>query len=158
MEMKSFSRNEIIFRQGDPSDCMYSVEGGRVGIFLDYGGKNETKLTDLCPGQYFGEMGLIDDSPRSASAVALEDATAVAVIREADAKELFRENPTQMLNILEQMCSRLRRVSRDYAEACRTVRDVVDTEKAAQQKRDSLKHRMAKLLAGFDDFRSDAAN
>ena len=48
MELK-VKKNEVIFRQGDPSDCMYRIEDGRVGIFLDYGTANQTKLAELKP-------------------------------------------------------------------------------------------------------------
>ena len=63
---------------------MYVIQKGCVSILLDYGGVNETKLTELGSGQYFGEMGLLDHSSRSATAVALQDDTILAVIREED--------------------------------------------------------------------------
>ena len=149
MEQKTFKQNDVIFRQGDAADCMYAVRTGSVGIFLDFGGPSELKLTELHAGQYLGEMGLLDSAPRSATAVALSDGTALDVIAESDFRAVFDENPEQFLNMLQQMSSRLRRVTRDYAEACRTVADVVEAEKAGEEKSDALRHRIAKTLAGY---------
>lgn len=155
MEQKIFHQNELIFRQGDAADCMYAVRGGCVGIFLDYGGPGETKLTELREGQYFGEMGLLDSAPRSATAVSLSDGTALERINDEDFQTFFEENPDQIVNMLQQMCSRLRRVTRNYDEACRTVHDVVEAEKAGAEKSDALKHRIEKTLAGYESTASD---
>ena len=59
MERKKYGKNEVIFRQGDPSGCMYRIESGKVGIVLDYESTVETDLTELAAGQFLGEMGLI---------------------------------------------------------------------------------------------------
>ena len=155
MEQKSLSQNQVIFRQGDAADCMYVVRGGCVGIFLDYGGSGETKLTELCEGQYFGEMGLLDSAPRSATAVSLSDGTVLECITDEDFQTFFEENTNQIVNMLQQMCSRLRRVTRNYDEACRTVHDVVEAEKTGAEKNEALKHRIAKTLAGYENAASD---
>ena len=155
MEQKIFSKNQIIFRQGDAADCMYAVRGGCVGIFLDYGGSGETKLNELGEGQYFGEMGLLDSAPRSATAVSLSDGTVLERIADDGFQDFFEENPNQIVNMLAQMCARLRRVTRNYDEACRTVHDVVEAEKAGAEKSEALKHRIAKTLAGYESAASD---
>ena len=151
MEQKTFRQNDVIFRQGDAADCMYAVRGGSVGVYLDFGGPGELKLNELHAGQYLGEMGLLDSAPRSATAVALSDDTALDVIAESDFRAVFEENPEQFMYMLQQMCSRLRRLTRDYAEACRTVADVVEAEKAGEEKSDALRHRIAKTLAGYQN-------
>ena len=151
MEKKTFKQNDVIFRQGDAADCMYAVRSGAVGVYLDFGGPGELKLTELHTGQYIGEMGLLDSAPRSATAVALSDDTTLDVITEQGFQAAFDENPEQFINMLQQMSSRLRRVTRDYAEACRTVADVVEAEKAGEEKSDALKHRIAKTLAGYQN-------
>ncbi len=156
MNTVSYHAGETIFRQGDHSATMYVIQKGCVSILLDYGGVNETKLTELGSGQYFGEMGLLDHSSRSATAVALQDDTILAVIREEDFDAFFRDSPERVLKIFRQMHARLRRIKRDYTEACRTVRDVVETEKTAQEKSGSLKHRLSKLLAGYEEHKEQA--
>ena len=149
MELK-VKKNEVIFRQGDPSDCMYRIEDGRVGIFLDYGTANQTKLAELTAGQFLGEMGLLDSAPRSAAAVSLAEDTRLRVIDEANFGRSLAEDSESMLALLQQMSMRLRRISRDYADACRTVSDVMEAEAAGIEKDAALKNRIAKTLAGFE--------
>ena len=74
MNIKSYDKGAVIFRQGDPGDCMYDIQFGKVGIFDHYGEPDEKKIADLYIDQIFGEMGLLDHAPRSATAVALEKA------------------------------------------------------------------------------------
>lgn len=149
MELK-LKKNEVIFRQGDPSDCMYRIEEGRVGIFLDYGTADQRKLTELTAGQFLGEMGLLDSAKRSAAAVSLAEGTRLQVIDEANFGRSLAEDPDSMLSLLQQMSMRLRRISRDYADACRTVSDVMEAEKAGKQRDAVLQNRIAKTLAGLE--------
>ena len=150
MEQRHYRKGECIFHQGDPSSCMYQIENGTVGIFLNYGKDNQTQLTQLGAGQFLGEMGLLDTAPRSAAAISLSDDTALLVIDEASFSQYLSREPDKVRALLQQMSTRLRRISRDCADACRTVSDVVEAEKLGQQKDPALKNRIAKTLAGFE--------
>ncbi len=150
MELKQLKQDEVIFRQGDASACMFRVSRGKVGIFLDYGGPHQSRLTELGPGRYFGEMGLLDQAPRSATAVALSGDTVVQVIREGDFALCFEENPAGMLALLRDMSMRLRRISRSCAEACQTVSEVVEAGKTGEPRSAALENRIAKTLAGYE--------
>ena len=75
MDVKSYPRGAIVFRQGDAGECMYEIQNGSVGIYYDYKGPNEKKIAHLTSSDVFGEMGLLDRAPRSATAVVLEDDT-----------------------------------------------------------------------------------
>ena len=150
MDQKTFNNGEIIFRQGDNSDCMYSVHSGKVGIFLDYGGPSETKLSELHSNQFLGEMGMLDSAPRSATAVALENGTVLEIITEADFQRFFEANPDRVMLMMMQMCSRLRRTTRDYIGACRTVHDAVEAEKTGAEKSRSLQARITKYTISGD--------
>src|SRR5689334_1977139 len=67
------TRNEMIFGQGDAGDGLYVVVNGLVGISRQ-GPDGDELLLALCePGDYFGDLALVDGAPRSASAVALEN-------------------------------------------------------------------------------------
>ena len=150
MELKHFKMAEVIFREGDPSNCMFRIENGKVGVFLGYGENRQTKLTELLPGQFLGEMGLLDKAPRSATAVSLCDDTRLRVIDEENFNRIFAENPDDMLFLLQQMSMRLRRISRDYADACRTVSDVVAAKADGTPPDAALQNRIAKTLAGYE--------
>ena len=152
---QNYKNGELIFRQGETGSCMYVIQSGKVGIYLNYGESEQTKLTELSVGQFLGEMGLLDKLPRSATAISLSDDTALEVIDEANFEQSFAENPAKMLSLLQQMSVRLRRISRDYGDACRTVSDVVEAEKAGKEKDAALRNRIAKTLAGFAVSRLD---
>ena len=111
-ESKQYRLNEIVFRQGDESAFMYRVLHGKVGLFLDYGSSDEVKLAELLENQIFGEMGLLDHVPRSATAVVLEEETELETFTEEDASGFFEQNPESGMLLLMQMCSRLRSTTR----------------------------------------------
>jgi len=66
---------ETIFRELDPSDALYIVEYGKVVVSKHVSGQTDIVLTRFSPGDFFGEMGLFDAAPRSASAHAELDTT-----------------------------------------------------------------------------------
>src|SRR5688572_12886015 len=68
---QQFTDGEIIFREGDPGDGMYLVQRGTVQISALVGSDQRQVLTKLPAGEVFGEMAVLDDQPRSASASAV---------------------------------------------------------------------------------------
>ncbi|MCR5089576.1 MAG: cyclic nucleotide-binding domain-containing protein [Oscillospiraceae bacterium] len=151
MELKECRKGEIIFREGDAGDCMYSVQWGNVGIFLNYGTADEKELATFLPDNYFGEMSLLDKAPRSATAVALTNDTVLEVITEEAFNEYFEKNPAKVLQIVQQMCHRLRKTTNDYIEACQTVYETVEAEKAGQKKSAGLLDRIKKFVGLYKD-------
>ena len=137
-EIRTYRPGEVIFRQGDPGDCMYDIQFGKVGIYYNYGKPDEKLLSELFPDQLFGEMGLLEHAPRSATAVSLADQTALAVVTEEGFYEFFEKNPPKVLMLMQQMTERLRRTTKDYLEACSTVCESVSAEKAGKPKSKSL--------------------
>lgn len=93
MSSRSFSKNEVIFRQGDDAQEMFDIVSGSVGVYINYGQENETQLTVLKAGNFLGEMGLIENYPRSATAVAMEDGTKLQVIDDAEFSHILRISP-----------------------------------------------------------------
>ena len=74
---RSVAARELVFRQGDPGDLFYVIEDGRVEISIDGEGVN-----DLWPGEAFGEIALLRDVPRTATAKAVEDTRLLALDRD----------------------------------------------------------------------------
>ena len=78
---RSFQQGEVIFREGDPGDCAYIVESGGVEIsMLQQHGQRAT-VSRIGEGGLFGEMAVIDDQPRTATAIALSPTTLVSISR-----------------------------------------------------------------------------
>ena len=119
---------KLIFREGTEADCMYYVESGSVAIYADYETDSEKLLTTLKAGQFFGEMGMIEKMPRSATAVAVADETALKIITEPDLEQLCSRAPAMVLMAMQHLSSRLRALTNDYVKACQTVEKMVEAE------------------------------
>ena len=117
-EVLSFRRGDIVFREGDVGNYMYAIYAGSVGIYVSYGSQQENKLTQLYTNSFFGEMGLISNEKRSATAVVEEDGTTLEAIRAEDLEGLFKTNPAKINMILCHLSNRLRRLTVDYVNAC----------------------------------------
>ena len=152
MDIRTYNKNAVVFRQGDAGDCMYDIQFGRIGIFDDYGGPDQQKIAELSANQIFGEMGVLDDVPRSATAVALEDGTVLSVITEKEFSDYFEKQPAKVLVLMQQMSQRLRRTTKDYLDGCRAVYEAVWADKAGTVKSEETKsilNRLAELYKGF---------
>ena len=121
-----FFEGTTIFKEGDKGDGFYDIQSGTVGIFANYGTESEKKLTEIKAGHIFGEMAIIDDSPRSATAIALTDVDAARIDAE-NIEAYFAENPDRVTFIISELDERIVRLSKDYGE-------VIDALKATYLK------------------------
>ena len=121
LPVKYYNAGEIIFREGDESVFMYQIHSGSVSIFVNYGSSEETKLTTLYTNAFFGEMGLVSNDKRSATAVVAENETVLEAIRAEDFEALFKANPLKVEMILGHLANRLRRLTADYFGLCWTA-------------------------------------
>ena len=103
--LQRFERDACIFMQDDEGKCMYVVRSGVVAIVA-----SGVILENVGPNGIFGEMSLIDGSPRSATAIARE-ATEVAVVDEKSFLVLVERNPAFALDLLRRLAERLRRTN-----------------------------------------------
>ena len=128
MEIKTYKKGEILFRQGDPGDCLYDIQSGKVGVYAKYGTAEQKLLKTCYPDQYLGEMGLLDHAPRSATAVALEDGTSLTVITEESFGAFFEKDPARILMVMQQMSSDLRRRTNEYVRVCKEIQELSGKE------------------------------
>ena len=124
-KVEEYPAGTVICTEGLIGNCLYDIHWGRVGIYRGYGTDEEIKLTELYPNTFFGEMGLINNAPRTATAVALEDTT-LEVILEEDLKELFEKNPVKAGMIMAHLSKRLRGLTYQYESACELVCSILD--------------------------------
>jgi len=128
-----FDQNQVVFRQGDPGDSIYYIAWGTVGIYTDYGTENQKELTTLGEDHFFGELGLIEKLPRSATVTALENGTILNRITEESLDEMFVSHPAIIMKLLIHISSRLRKLTIDYVKACRTVTRMITEEEGRPQ-------------------------
>lgn len=103
---KTLKKGEIIFHEGNPSDCAYIIGAGSIEILESTPGGQKV-LGILEDNEIFGEMGLIDGLPRSATARALKDSV-VYVLTSETFDNLVLNNPESLLPIMKILTSRLR--------------------------------------------------
>jgi len=104
---KPFKAGQMIFNQGDVGTEMYIVASGHVNIHLPGDASRRVSLKDIASGEYFGELALFDDKPRSASALATTDATLLELSR-ATLSGYLERRPRAAMAILRTMSERLR--------------------------------------------------
>lgn len=104
---RSYPRNSVILFEDDPGDALYVVISGLVKVVLIGEDGREVILSVLKEGDFFGEMSLIDDQPRSAHVIAMEDSN-LLVMRREDFQHRLREAPGVALGMLRAMSHRLR--------------------------------------------------
>jgi CRP-like cAMP-binding protein len=81
LRRRRFRRSEVIFHQGDPGDSLHIVAAGSVKILLPSAEGDEAIIATLRPGDFFGELALLDGAPRSATATALDQADTLVLPR-----------------------------------------------------------------------------
>lgn len=108
-ERISFEANEYFFHQGDVSDAAYVVLSGAVQVILESNGTC-LKVAELPRGSVVGEMGILTDSPRSASIVAAEPTEALR-IRKDLFFDLLNEFPKLAIAVMRDIAIRLERTN-----------------------------------------------
>ncbi len=114
LHRRSWGTDEVIVQEGDPGVGMYLIVSGEVKIVQQGDDGGAQQLATLVGGDFFGEQALLDQSPRTASAIAVEPCSAIGFFR-PDLMEIIESNPRLGLKIvmrLSQMIStRLRQTN-----------------------------------------------
>jgi len=108
MREKTYPRGSVIVFEDDPGDSLFIVREGRVKVVLVAEDGREVILGVLGVGEYFGELSLIDDQPRSAHVIAMEDSV-LLVLRREDFRKRVESSPRVAWSLLHELSRRLRR-------------------------------------------------
>lgn len=111
---KSYNPGDTIFREGDMGNEMFIIQSGKVKITKQLKDGVEKTLVILGPGDFFGEMAVIDKDVRSANAVAIEAARLIALDEEVFEMHM-QTNPKIVKKILKNLTSRLRESNQQIA-------------------------------------------
>lgn len=110
MTLQHFTAGHTLFHKGDVGDTMYIIISGRIRIFTTDKYGNEITLNYLEPPQIFGDFSIVDEQPRSASAMIDEAAALLTLTRDAFMKFL-PEHPTVGLAMIRNMADQVRHVT-----------------------------------------------
>jgi len=103
-----YRKSEVIFEEGSTGSEMYLIRSGKVLLSVRQNETQQTPLVVLNPGDFFGEMALVDDSPRSATASAIEENTELIIMDRARFLFMVRQQPEFALSLMHTLCQRLR--------------------------------------------------
>ena len=109
-----FEAGQTIFSEGDPSNLTYKVITGSVDITIIDRNGDESQLASVGPDEVFGEMGIIDPAPRSATAVARERTACVSYTAD-EVIELMSSDPSEAIGLIKSLILRLRNSNRKLA-------------------------------------------
>jgi len=115
MRIRRFRRGETVFHVGDPGDALFIVVSGAIKITLPAETGDEAILATLRPGDFFGELALLDGAPRSATAVAIE-ATETYILARDRFRELIANEPIMRDTVLATLAAEVRRLTHHVEE------------------------------------------
>src|ERR1700752_1192173 len=115
MRVRRFRRGETVFHLGDPGDALFIVMSGSIKITLPADTGDEAILATLRPGDFFGELALLDGAPRSATAIAIE-ATETYILARDRFRELIANEPIMRDTVLATLAAEVRRLTHHVEE------------------------------------------
>jgi CRP/FNR family cyclic AMP-dependent transcriptional regulator len=115
MRVRRFRRGETVFHLGDPGDALFIVMSGSIKIVLPADSGDEAILATLRPGDFFGELALLDGAPRSATAVAIESSETYVLARDRF-RELISTEPVMREAVLATLAAEVRRLTHHVEE------------------------------------------
>jgi CRP/FNR family transcriptional regulator, cyclic AMP receptor protein len=118
---------QTLFRAGDAGNAMYLIERGQVQISVKAADGHEINVAELGPGDFFGEMAMLDGQPRSANATAMEDSR-LAILSRKHFLSFMEGNSKVALQMLSALAHRLRQT--DELLQRRVARNVNEEEAA----------------------------
>ena len=142
---RSFPRNRTIVSEGEPSQSLYILLSGRAKVQRSDAEGKEVILAMIGPGEFFGEMSLIDDAPRSASVITVEPCDFISIQKDSF-KSMLAQSPDLAMQIMRGLVRRLREADKKietlalldvYGRVARVLLDfseVVDGERVVKSK------------------------
>jgi CRP-like cAMP-binding protein len=129
---RQYKNAEVIFWQNEPGVGMYIVQRGEVGIFQDYDTPQQKQLARLSQGEFFGEMALLEDDNRSATAVALSESQLLGIFH-PDLFDLFERKPELGIKVLVPLANMLaQRLRKTNLELQQSIKNRPQSKKEKQ--------------------------
>src|SRR5438552_12547849 len=113
--LQTYQAGRNIFQEGDPGDGLYVIVEGKVQITFLVGQDQRRVLSRLGPGDFFGEMAVLDNHPRSATATAETD-TQVYFIRRDDLQHVLASSPALAVSLVKEFSLRMREFNQQYTQ------------------------------------------
>jgi CRP/FNR family cyclic AMP-dependent transcriptional regulator len=142
LQPRNFDAQRAVFWIGEPGDEFYIIEGGQVVICYPDEGGREVTLAVLGPGQFFGELSLLDGGRRTATARAQGDVRLLALGRE-QFHQFLRRHPSSAVHVLEVLGRR----QRDNLDKLRGIKNANEAVEERQTPVQRVVERVARVFA-----------
>ena len=109
---RAFPKNTVVIHENDPADSLFVIESGKVKVYCSDKNGKEFIMNTLGPGDYFGELALLDDSTRSASVRTVEKSEFRIVIKE-DFAGVLEDHPGITQQLISNLAGRVRKLTAD---------------------------------------------
>jgi len=124
IEVATFPKGKVLFKQGEKGDAAYIVQSGAVGMYREAQGR-KIPLATVRKGELFGEMAVVDASPRMATAFTLEDSSVMIIPIDIMLDKLRRADPF-IRAMIHMLMNNLRGVHESYMPKSRSLADAVN--------------------------------
>lgn len=109
---RRYPRSTVIVAEGDSNQSLYVIVSGKVKVYLTDADGREIILRFQGPGEYFGELALLDDAPRSATVIGVEP-TELLVLPKAGFERCLIEHPTTAISTIRALTKRVRTLTEE---------------------------------------------
>ena len=140
-----YKKGEVIYRQNEKAEEDFFVKFGTVNLYIDYKTADSKLIGIVGEGRVFGELGVIEDKPRTMTSVTAED-TVVTIVDKESFPSYLKEHPNKLLVVMESISSRIRAQSHKLAKACKVCAKYTE-EKETKGYVDSALMNEMKVLA-----------
>lgn len=113
---KSFRNGEVIIKEGDTGFSFFQILEGGAFVYAGFGKDDQIKLATLEEGEYFGEMAILEEYPRSATIIAKGNVR-VLEIHESELHSYLEEDPGRIVKLMKHLSDRVEAMTADYEEA-----------------------------------------
>jgi CRP-like cAMP-binding protein len=115
---KVYADGEVIVRQGETGDCMFTLQEGRLEVVIQQPGRGEVQVGIMEQGAIFGEMAIFEKEVRSATVRALGPARVLTIDKRTFLSRV-QEDPSLAFNLVRMMSQRIRKLTAALSEAAR---------------------------------------
>ena len=115
-----YKKGDVIYREGEEANEVFFVKYGTVHLYVDYKTQDRKLIGIVTEGKAFGELGVIEDKPRTITSVAAEEVVVTIVDKESFPSYL-EQYPNKLLVVMESLSFRIRTQSHKLLKACRVV-------------------------------------
>ncbi|MFQ5995057.1 MAG: Crp/Fnr family transcriptional regulator [Acidiferrobacterales bacterium] len=153
---KTYPKNSVIINEGDHTDSLYVILSGKVKIFLTDEQQREVIVDIQRPGDYFGELALLDEAPRLASVMTLESSQFL-IISKAQFKKCLADYPEIAFRLIKGLTQRLRATTENvkslalmdvYGRIARTLLQMAQENDEGQVINEKLTHQDIANMVG----------